>query len=304
MLQQLILIKPGDLVLDYAGFRLNDQNLAQIEAKFNRKVKCVVRYIAQYSSFDKLVSPTEISWLHSHGIALLLVYEWSATRANAGAAAGKADGLFASSRCQELGYPVDPRLALIWAIDTNTIAGNAVAHQAYSQNFATYDEPYHGDGIYGDSDIIAWCVLMGITILNWLVGAKSWGHSLLGVHVEQVIAGSTLNYDVNNVILPFYAWLPHEETQSEEIVKQPPVILTHSEPRVFEGNLYSNSQIKWRLMEDGSKRHLLGLEYGIISTDPGVPLTNAELDTFPDYPQFQNNTAVGPTHIKLEGDLS
>ena len=207
MINQLILIKPGDIVLDYSGFRITEINIGALEERLGGKVKCVVRYIAPGIPRAKLVTPEEIKTLHRLGIAVLLVFEWSATRANFGGTIGLSDGVFSLEESYRLDYPFE--VPLIMAIDTNTTPVNIEMHKSYSQGFdrGLKDKPV---GIYGDSDIIAYCVLNGITVLNWLVGARSWGHLLDFVHVEQTVAGSTASYDMNIVHKEFYAWLPNE----------------------------------------------------------------------------------------------
>lgn len=207
------LIKPGDIVLDYSSWRPTKAELQELG------VKAVVRYIAPGKQRAKLISQEEISFLHSepYPVGVLLVFEWQADRANYGGTVGLSDGYWSREKCRELGYPATQDLALIIAIDTNTTNVNVEAHRAYSVAFDRGLGEYTAMGIYGDSDIIAYCIENKITILNWLVGARSWGHDLTGVHVEQLVQGSTASYDMNKVHIPFYVWLPSaNDEQGEE----------------------------------------------------------------------------------------
>lgn len=215
------LIKPGDVVLDYSSWR---PTKAELEAL---KVKAVVRYIAPGIPRSKLITKAEQEFLFSepYPVGVLYVYEWQADRANLGGTVGLSDGYFSREKCKELGYPAHEKLALIIAIDTNTVATNIEAHKAYSAAFDRGLGEYSAMGIYGDSDIIKFCIDFNITMLNWLVGARSWGHSLEGVHVEQKVVGSTASYDMNVVHIPFYVWLPssNDEFQEEKEGDEPMV---------------------------------------------------------------------------------
>lgn len=213
MIKQLIPIGLEDVVLDYAFWRPTAQEIAE------RKIKCVVRYIS-YGTSKKRVTKEEIDFLHSNGVAVLIIFEWNATRANQGRPAGLEDGAFSHNNLHELGYPVG--CAALFAIDTNTIPANASQHQAYSEAFDEALGDYTASGIYGDNDIISYCILNNITILNWWAGASAWSNGkppVSGCHVRQTISGSTPNFDNNRVLIPFEAWLPHEESDVIEPMK-------------------------------------------------------------------------------------
>lgn len=206
-----IWIMPGDVVLDYAFWRPTAQEIK------DRNIRCVVRYIS-YGTSSKRITKEEILFLHSHGVAILIIFEWLATRANLGRQAGLDDGAFSHNNLHELDYPVDLELAALFAIDTNTIAGNISQHAAYSKGFDEGLGDYTASGIYGDNDIISWCIANNITILNWWAGASAWSNGnppVEGCHVRQTISGSTPNFDNNKVLKPFKAWLPHEESDNE-----------------------------------------------------------------------------------------
>lgn len=210
-----VTIVPGDVVLDYAFWRPTAQEIK------DRNIKCVVRYIS-YGTSKKRITLDEILFLHSQGVAILIIFEWSATRANQGRQAGLDDGAFSHNNLHELDYPVDAELAALFAIDTNTIAGNIQAHAAYSEGFDEGLGDYTASGIYGDNDIISYCILNNITILNWWAGASAWSNGkppVEGCHVRQTISGSTPNFDNNRVLKPFKAWLPHEESDVIEPMK-------------------------------------------------------------------------------------
>lgn len=59
---QLVLIVPGDVVLDYAFWRPTVQEI------IDRNIKCVVRYIS-FGNSGKRISLEEIQFLHKCGVA-------------------------------------------------------------------------------------------------------------------------------------------------------------------------------------------------------------------------------------------
>lgn len=280
------LIKPGDVVLDYSSWRPTKTQLAEL------KVKAVVRYIAPGIPRSKLITPEELNFLFSepYPVGVLFVYEWQADRPNAGGTVGLSDGVFSREKCKEFGYPVHKDLACIFAIDINSVPTNVEAHKAYSAAFKKGLGPY-GCGIYGDSDIIKYCVQERITVLNWLVGARSWGHSLEKVHVEQKVQGSTSSYDMNVVHIPFYVWLPsandenQNETEDEEMTTN---LISNSQAGKYGGAAFPQGGYSvFHLNNNGEKRAISFPEY-LARGYPGIEskviaLSDADLDAIPNY---------------------
>jgi GH25 family lysozyme M1 (1,4-beta-N-acetylmuramidase) len=61
-----------------------------------------------------------------------------------------------------------------------------------------------------------------------------------------------------------------------------PTVITNLAPRQFQGVIYQPGEIKWALMDDGTKRHM-GIDHKLFGSPAGTPVSNADLDACPDY---------------------
>jgi hypothetical protein len=196
-------------------------------------------------------------------LAVLFVWETSATAPNKGYAQGRIDGTEARIQATRLGYPLEcPILA---ACDTNTTAANLDAHVGYMQGF---EETAGTMGIYGDYDILA--NTLGLWEIGWLPNAWSW-------------SGTSR--------ITFNAWGNPRQKVEDDM----PIILTNSEPRDgFQPNV-----IKYAF--DGITKRQLGAEYGPLFgvgapyANPGVALSNAALNNIPNYAAPSGGSGTIPT---------
>lgn len=188
--------------IDYSWGRPDPTELRRLGYRF------AVRYVSPGKS-GKNITADEVAQLHAAGVALLLVFESTATRPFDGAPAGKADGAVAKDRAAKVGYPSS--VPIMAAVDTDVTARTLPAVLAYLAAFAEACAPYPL-GVYADTDVIE--ALAGRSVLNWKPNARAWSpkpSSLVHVqqHASQEVAGAVV--DTNTALRPFTAWLPHEE---------------------------------------------------------------------------------------------
>jgi hypothetical protein len=267
----------------------------------------VVRYFCKLPSY-KAVTLTEIITIHAAGVAFLAVWEQGQADWQLGATKGLEHGQLAVAFAHSVRYP--PDLPILFAFDTNAVPSDARA-RAYGTAAADVVEAAgFGFGVYGDHDVIR--VLQDRSRLNWLAGATYWsdptkpyqpetmpGYEL--VHVRQVISGSTPNYDRNITLRPFPAWLPHEV--AAPIEAQPPTpqpeddmadLFTHSDPD-HEGHPAGHTW--WRVMEDGTKRHVTAVEYAALGTPTGPALLMSQIDQLADWTPPATTITSSPNYV-------
>ncbi len=193
-------ILPGANGADYV--RLTDAIKSWL---LQNKVTFVARYLVPYTSIGKIITPTEIRWLHDHKIAILLNYEGSSNDGLGGATAGTRNGTWIKGMAGAYGYPTT--VPLFCSIDTDTYAGNLSPNSQYVRAFAKAIAPYPL-GLYGDTDIAR--AVADLSPIFWRANASSWGLPKLGqtVHIQQGKQVVPPGVDRNACLAPFNGWLP------------------------------------------------------------------------------------------------
>lgn len=162
------------------------------------------RYVARTSRIGKIVTSAEVHQLHAAGIAVLLTYEGSANDVFGGAQAGAANGVFAKSFAQKLGYPLG--LPVFAAADTDVTSSNLGQAVAYMRAFHDAVQPYTL-GIYGDTLLLA--ALADLSPVGWEPQARSWSpkEPTGTVHIQQQALNKEASVDANLVLVSVPAWL-------------------------------------------------------------------------------------------------
>ncbi len=189
--------------VDYSFGRPDPVELRRLGYRF------AVRYISPTVSNPKNVTAAEIAALHAAGVGVLLVWESTATRPFAGAAAGAADGKASAAWCSRLGYPSG--VPVMAAVDTDVTASTLAKVLAYLDAFAAEVAPWPL-GVYADTDVIE--AMAGRSVLNWKPNARAWStkpSSLVHVqqHASTSLAGAVV--DTNTALRPFPVWLPSSD---------------------------------------------------------------------------------------------
>lgn len=288
-----IIIPSGAIVLDYATWR---PSIAQLDAI---GASGVLRYLAQATTLPgKLVTADEIVYYHNGGVAVGLNYESSRSDFDGGYSRGRVNGLFSSTMAESYNYPLD---VPVWVSDdTNVGPTNIATHLAYAEGFRDGVLPWEM-GIYGDNDILNAAYVSGITRWLWYAGAKSWSSGkppIEGCNVEQTVKDSTPSYDMNRVLLPFPMWLPNQKEDTDMRA------LTNLESYTLPEGTFAPGVVKW--VTDGIVKRRMTAEYGkLFPSDPGLALTNVELDAIPDYKAPSGSSPVGGSILlQLTGEAT
>ena len=163
----------------------------------------VIRYLSTDPTKD--ITKAEAAALHKAGLAILLVWETTATRALAGTAAGIADRLAAEKAARALGYP--KACPIFYACDTDAAPNKVRAYYDGVHRAAVYPM-----GIYGSARVIE-----GITtthVYRWQTEAWSGGAVSKGAHLYQrvkptrKIKGAVGGWDEDVVLHTLPTWGP------------------------------------------------------------------------------------------------
>ena len=215
--------------VDYSFGRPDPAEMRRLGYRF------AVRYISTRIDHPKNITAAEIAALHAADIAVLFVWETTATRPVEGRAAGLVDGKASRAWCERLGYPTS--VPVLAAVDTDVTTKTLQATLAYLDGFAEELGPWPL-GIYADTDVIE--AMAGKSVLNWKPNARAWSTKPSNlVHVQQhastTVAGAVV--DTNTALRPFTAWLPHDEPStpppSQEDDMKPRLIQTPGDAAVF-----------------------------------------------------------------------
>jgi hypothetical protein len=202
-------VRAGATGVDFSFAKPPPARLVELGYQF------VVGYISVApSSPAKNITAEQCQGYLAAGLKVLLVWEMTASRANLGASYGTQDGTHAKTEAFVRNYPAD--VPILVADDTNTVATNIDAHEAYVRAFAIACAPYP-IGIYGDTDILERCT--GLWQIGWLPNAWSWSGSsrkdaeakarAIGAHVLQrtgFYIDNVWAVDPNDAIADFPAW--------------------------------------------------------------------------------------------------
>jgi len=204
-----VTVRAGEKGVDFSFAKPPAARLVELGYTF------VVGYISVLPATPaKNISKAQCEGYLAAGLAVLLVFEMSATSPNQGAAVGADHGRAAMREAAPRGYPTD--VPILVAVDTNTKDTNIDAHEGYVRAFAEACHPYP-IGIYGDTDILARC--KDLWRIGWVPNAWSWSGSsransdakakALGAHVLQRTGfhiDGLWAVDPNEVIADFPAW--------------------------------------------------------------------------------------------------
>jgi Domain of unknown function (DUF1906) len=179
----------------------------------------VIGYVSEDRS--KNLTRAEIDAYHAVGIDVLLVYEFSATAVEGGAAEAHRNSGVAISQARALGYPAG--CALGFAVDQDT-TGNPSMVDAYARAF-TGD--CHAAGyrsfVYGGLATVRYCADHGLADLLWQTFAWSgtptiWDAraAIRQVAVEVTIAGQEVDLDVA-MATDIGAWLAPGNLQEDRM---------------------------------------------------------------------------------------
>lgn len=139
-----------------------------IAALKEANVKFVCRYLSPYAS--KNLTANEAKSLRDAGIAIVVVWESSAKRAESGKAAGIADAKEAVSMMKSLGMPADQ--VLYMAVDYDTTVGPNIT--GYFQGVASVIG-LDRTGVYGGYAVVKGCLDADLVNYAWQTYAWSGG---------------------------------------------------------------------------------------------------------------------------------
>ena len=112
----------------------------------------VGRYLSKTSGINawKVLKADEAMRIHNAGLAILLIWETSGSRAKAGANAGKEDGTAAKDLAHSLGVPGG---TIYFAVDYDAPKSDYTAIEAYLREARSACAPYNA-GVYGPKHIV------------------------------------------------------------------------------------------------------------------------------------------------------
>lgn len=111
----------------------------------------VGRYLVPPESYSKALTRAEAEHISAAGLNILCVWETTAGRMKAGAAAGREDGARAYSLARMLDIPLDA--TLYFAADFDAVQEDLRAIREYMSSAAIEIQPYHA-GVYGSYRVI------------------------------------------------------------------------------------------------------------------------------------------------------
>lgn len=154
----------------------------------------VARYLAPLPN-RKVVTPSEVTDILAHGLALVLVWEGGSSRAGAGRSAGVSDATEANRQADILGAPAD--LPIFYAVDYDAAPG---AVEAYFRGAASGKRPV---AVYGSFRVVEWLLATGLSVKGWQTAAWSHGQrSQRACLYQRVDGGRIPGTDVNDVLHP------------------------------------------------------------------------------------------------------
>lgn len=171
----------------------------------------VVGYVGQDTT-GKNLTKSEVDAYRAAGVAVLLVYEYSATAVHGGASAGTTDADLAVRQAQALGYPQG--CAIAFAVDEDTSPNPSIV-DAYARAFtARVRAAGYRSMVYGGLATVRRCADLGLTDLQWQTYAWSGTPTTWDprVAIRQVQNGVTIagkDVDLDTAMTTDYgAWAP------------------------------------------------------------------------------------------------
>jgi hypothetical protein len=225
-------------------------------------VEFVCRYIGSKvhdSNRDaKWLSPAEAKALHDDGFDIVVVFETTATRAEAGSAAGISDAAVAQADLVYCGLPAD--LPIYFAVDEDTTVGPHIT--AYFEGLA-HVLGVKRVGAYGGYEVIK--ALLDAKLITWAWQTYAWSSGRWDTrnHIEQYsnnrsVGGAGVDYDRS--MKPDFGQWPATVKPATKPPKWPGRYLKVASP------LMHGSDVKWvqeRLNSHGTSPKLTtDSEYG------------------------------------------
>lgn len=159
----------------------------------------VMRYLSLPADNPKNITATEAHALRAAGLKIGLVWETTANRASAGAAAGTADAHAANAQADALGYPKGA--VIFYAVDFD-----ASVAQVKPYFDALKAAPGRPVGLYGGIKLTG----IKLTSYNWQTVAWSNGNvdgdANLYQRLHATVKGAPSGTDENILLNPFPAW--------------------------------------------------------------------------------------------------
>ncbi len=206
-------------------------------------VSFVCRYLSYVNNLTqvKLLTPPEAHALSEAGISIVSNYEWYASRATEGFAAGRADAQIAATQHAECGGPGDRPIYFSVDIDTS---GSFVA--AYFQGVISAIGKAR-TGAYGSYRVIGDLFNAGLISWGWQTYAWSGGQWEPRAHIQQYLngvsmSGHSVDYD-RSIKSDFGQWR----------IGGQQIMIDLSTPGV--NNYFTSAQMGWNCRQTGKNVH-------------------------------------------------
>lgn len=162
----------------------------------------IARYLAPLPN-RKVIRKPEVEEAHRLGLGVLLVWETTADRARAGAAAGRRDRAAAEAMAEDLGLP--KTRPVFYAVDFDAQGAEILP---YFQAIA--EDATHPVGIYGGFKPVEAVAAARLASFFWQT--KAWSRGRVSRHTQllQLIGNTTIpQTDVNDILAPDWGgWFP------------------------------------------------------------------------------------------------
>ena len=181
---------------------------------------CGISFVGRYlvnPAFNKAITDDEAKRLHEAGLAVVLIWETTASRAREGAEAGKLDGYSAYSYAKQIGVP--DGCAIYFAVDYDAPRTDYPAIEQYLYAAKLACAPYKC-GVYGKADLVnsvrADAYMQCVAWSNGLVSEKAniYQYEWQGGAEAQKIAketGVAVDMDRCDSLTSAGAWMPEAD---------------------------------------------------------------------------------------------
>lgn len=173
-----VVLKPGDLGIDYSYARPDLGKIARSGARF------VVRYSAGSASdpghqsyrlnAGKLITPGEFKAIIAAGMDVIANDEWYASRITEGAAAGSADGRAAAKLWRACGLAKGASIYVSW--DEYPSPGKFAGVGQYARAYRKALGGYYDVDAYGGTGFLKWALKGLLVKFGWRPNAGSWSN--------------------------------------------------------------------------------------------------------------------------------